>query len=300
MQRRTFLRGSLAAGAFLSTPAWRAIAGEVRAAPAADDPLARLAALEEAHGGRLGVAILDVGSGRRLGRRGSERFPMCSTFKLLAAAAVLARVDDGELGLDDRVEFARSELVAYSPVTGGRTGSPGMTYAELCDAAITRSDNTAGNLLLDAIGGPAGWTAYARSLGDEASRLDRRETGLNEARPGDPRDTTTPFAMLADMQAVLLGDALAPASRARLVAWLEATRTGDARLRAGLPRDWRVGDKTGTSDNAVFNDIAIAWPPGRAPLLVAAYYAETPADGETANGVLAEAGRIAAATVTTK
>ena len=134
----------------------------------------------------------------------------------------------------------------------------------MLDPAIR--DNTAANLLFDRIGGPAGWTDFARGLGDATSHLDRRETMLNEAIPGDPRDTTPPAAMLADMRAVLLGDVLSTASRAQLIAWLEATRTGDKRLRAGLPAGWRVGDKTGTSNNAVFNDVAIAWPPGGAPL----------------------------------
>lgn len=292
MQRRAFLQGSLAAGILLSTRPLRAATGA--SAATAGEPLERLAALEKAHGGRLGVAILDTATGRRINHRGEERFPMCSTFKLLAVAAVLSRVDHGGLDLAQRIEFAKDDLVAYSPVTGKRTGAPGMTLAEVCEAAITLSDNTAGNLLLDRIGGPAGWTAFARELGDGISRLDRRETILNEAIPGDPRDTTTPAAMLRDLQAVLLGDALKPASKAQLIAWLEATKTGDKRLRAGFPKDWRVGDKTGTSDNAVFNDVAIAWPPGRAPVLVTTYYAETPADGDTASAVIAEVGRIAA------
>jgi len=293
MQRRTFLQGSLAAGFLFSTRNARAIA----AAPAAmaGEPLEGLAALEQAHGGRLGVAILDTATGRRINHRGEERFPMCSTFKLLAAAAVLARVDRGELALAQRIEFSKDDLVAYSPVTGTRTGAPGMTLAEVCEAVITLSDNTAGNLLLDRIGGPAGWTAFARSLGDDVSRLDRRETMLNEAIPGDPRDTTTPAAMLRDMQAVLLGHVLSEASREQLVAWLQATRTGDKRLRAGFPQGWRVGDKTGTSDNGVVNDIAIAWPPHRPPLLVATYYAETTRGVDDASAVIAEVARIAAA-----
>jgi beta-lactamase class A len=295
MERRDFLQGSLAAGVLLSTRSLRAAAGTTQVVPG--HPLARLAALQEAHGGRLGVAILDTGSGRLVTHRGDERFPMCSTFKLLAVAGVLARADRGKLDLAQRIEFAKADLVSYSPVTETHVGAPGMTLAQICEAAITLSDNTAGNLLLDQLGGPAGWTAYARSLGDDTSRLDRRETILNEAIPGDPRDTTTPVAMLRDLQAVLLGDALSAGSKAQLIAWLEATRTGDARLRAGFPKEWRVGDKTGTSNNAVFNDIAIAWPPGRAaPLLVTAYYAETSVDGDTANAVIAEVGRIAAST----
>ena len=295
MERRDFLQGSLAAGVLLSTRSLRAAAGTTQVVPG--HPLARLAALQEAHGGRLGVSILDTATGRRVDHRGEERFPMCSTFKLLAVAGVLARADRGKLDLAQRIEFAKADLVSYSPVTETHVGAPGMTLAQICEAAITLSDNTAGNLLLDQLGGPAGWTAYARSLGDDTSRLDRRETILNEAIPGDPRDTTTPVAMLRDLQAVLLGDALSAGSKAQLIAWLEATRTGDKRLRAGFPKEWRVGDKTGTSNNAVFNDIAIAWPPGRAaPLLVTAYYAETSVDGDTANAVIAEVGRIAAST----
>jgi Beta-lactamase class A len=256
-------------------------------------------ALERRHGGRLGVSILDTASGERTGHRADERFPMCSTFKVLAAAQVLARVDRGEEKLERRIAFAKKDLVAYSPVTEKHVGASGMGLAEICRAAITLSDNTAGNLLLDSFGGPAGLTAFARTLGDKVTRLDRRETELNEAIPGDPRDTTTPASMLDDMRRLLLGDVLSPASRKRLADWLVATTTGGSRLRAGLPTGWRVGDKTGTSGNGVCNDIAIAWPPGRAPLLVTVYYAGSTVPQETRNAVLAEVGRIAARLVAT-
>ncbi len=256
-----------------------------------------LAELEGRNGGRLGVSILDTASGRALGHRQDERFPMCSTFKFLAAAQVLARVDRGDERLDRRVVYARENLVPYSPVTGARAGMPGMTVAELCHAAVTVSDNTAGNLLLATLGGPAGLTAFTRTLGDTSTRLDRIETDLNEAAAGDPRDTTTPAAMLGDMRALLLGDALLPPSRAQLAAWLVATTTGDERLRAGMPAGWRVGDKTGTGGNGATNDIAIAWPPNRAPLLVSAYYAESDMPQAQCNRVLAEVGRIAAGLV---
>ena len=257
----------------------------------------RLQALEHRHGGRLGVSILDTASGKRIGHRPDERFPMCSTFKFLAAAQVLARVDRGEETLERRIVFAKKDLVAYSPMTEKHLGAPGMNLAELCHAAITLSDNTAGNLLLDSFGGPAGLTAFARSLGDTVTRLDRRETELNEAIPGDPRDTTTPAAMLDNLRRLLLGDLLSPASRGQLADWLSANTTGGSRLRAGLPKDWRVGDKTGTSGNGASNDIAIAWPPKRAPLLVTAYYAESSVPQETRNAVLAEVGSIAAGLV---
>lgn len=262
--------------------------------PSVSDAQKRLQALESLHGGRLGVSILDTGTGKRIGHRADERFPMCSTFKFLAAAQVLARVDRGEERLDRRIVYTKDDLVVYSPVTEKHVGIAGMTLAELCHATITVSDNTAGNLLLASFGGPAGLTAFARSLGDGVTRLDRWETELNEAIPGDPRDTTSPAAMLDDMRSLLLGDALSPASRKQLADWLIATTTGGQRIRGGLPKDWRAGDKTGTSDNGVTNDIAVAWPPGRAPLLVTAYYAEYAQPKGARNAVIAEVGRIAA------
>jgi beta-lactamase class A len=289
-------RSLLLAGAYAATLA--PLGGApARAAQATDDLQERLQALEQHHGGRLGVLILDTASGRRAGHRVDERFAMCSTFKFLAAALVLARADRGEEQLDRRIAYAKDDLVTYSPMTQKHVGAPGMTLAELCHAAITLSDNTAANLLLDSFGGPAGLTAFARNLGDPVTRLDRRETQLNEAIPGDPRDTTSPAAMLDDMRRLLLGDVLSPSSRKRLADWLVANTTGGSRLRAGLPGDWRVGDKTGTSDKGVSNDIAIAWPHNRAPLLITAYYAESSLPQEARNVVLAEVGKIAAGLV---
>jgi len=245
--------------------------------------------LEAASGGRLGVAVIDTGTGARAGYRADERFPMCSTFKVLAAAAVLARVDAGKERLDRLVPYGSEDLVVYSPATKERVGA-GMTLAELCAAAITLSDNTAGNLLLANIGGPAGFTAYMRSLGDEVTRLDRIEPALNEALPGDPRDTTSPAAMAASLQALALGTALSGNSRAQLVQWLLDNRTGDTRLRARLPAGWRVGDKTGSGDQGTANDVGIFWPPGGAPIIVSAYLTETQAGMDERSAILAAVG----------
>lgn len=258
-----------------------------------------LRALETRYGGRLGVVVLDTASGARVGHRAEERFPLCSTFKALAAAQVLARVDRGEERLDRRVVFSQEDLVTYSPVTEKKLGPPGMSMAELCHAAVTVSDNAAGNLLLQSFGGPAALTAFVRGLGDAVTRLDRWEPELNEAVPGDPRDTTSPGAMADSLRTLLVGDGLSAASRAQLAQWLIATTTGGQRLRAGLPADWRVGDKTGTGANGVANDVAIAWPPGRAPVLITAYYTGSPATPEERNAVHAEVGRIAARWVAT-
>ena len=251
-----------------------------------------LFALDRKHGGRLGVAILDSGNGRIVAHRGEERFAMCSTFKFVAAAFALARVDRGEEGLERRVSYSKADLITYSPVTEKHV-EKGLAIAEICDAAVTLSDNTAGNLLLDSFGGPKGLTDYLRSLGDEASRLDRREPDLNEARTGDPRDTTTPVAMAGVLRQIVLGGALSPALRQQLTTWLVANKTGDKRLRAGVPKGWRIGEKTGTGNNNATNDIGVIWPPGRAALVVTAYYAESSAALPEREAVLAEVGRLA-------
>ncbi len=269
-----------------------AAAAAARAAPAA---LAALSALEVRSRGRLGVAFLDTASGLKLSHRAGERFPMCSTFKLLAAAAVLRRAEHGEDNLGYIVRYAKADLVEYSPVTSEFAGDTGMSVSALCEAAITRSDNTAGNLLLAAIGGPPGITRFARLLGDHATRLDRVEPALNAAAPGDARDTTTPGSMLGDLRHLLLGKTLSTAGRTLLRQWLMANQTGDARLRAGLPAGWSIGDKTGTGENGTTNDVAIAWPPSRAPMLITAYLTGSPLSGEERNAVLADVARIVSA-----
>jgi beta-lactamase class A len=172
-----------------------------------------------------------------------------------------------------------------------------MTLADLCAAAIDWSDNTAANLVLQAIGGPAGFTQFARSLGDKVTRLDRNEPTLNEATPGDERDTTSPTAMAEDMQKVLLGEALSDQSRRQLQTWLINDKVGDKRLRAGLPPSWRIGDKTGSGERGSTNTIAIMWPPGRAPILAAVYYTGSSAPMDVRNAIHKEIGALIAETI---
>jgi beta-lactamase class A len=255
----------------------------------------RLQQLEKQSGGRLGVAVLDTATGRRFGQRGDERFPMCSTFKLLAAAAVLARVDRGEEQLERRIAFGPSDLLEYAPVTRAHVAEGGLTLAQLCEAVLVVSDNTAANLLLVSLGGPAGLTQYVRTLGDTRTRLDRNEPLLNEALPGDERDTTTPDAMLGNLEKLLLGDALSKASREKLAQWMSASTTGLDRLRKGVPAGWRVGDKTGSGNHGTSNDIAILWPPAGKPLLIAVYLTGTSAAADVKNGVFAELARLVTA-----
>lgn len=265
---------------------------EAGRALAAGSPVDALAALERELGGRIGLAALDTGNGRRLGHREDERFAMCSTFKLLAAGLVLSRVDRGDERLDRRIVFAPDALVAGSPLTETRVGGDGMAVAEICRAAITRSDNTAGNLMLASFGGPTALTAFARALGDGVTRLDRNEPTLNEALPDDPRDTTTAAAMLETVGRLVVGDALSDGSRRQLTAWLAANETGAARIRAGTPTDWRVGDKTGTGERGAAGDVAILWPPGRPPVLMAVYCQGSTKPIGDLNAAIAAAARV--------
>lgn len=241
--------------------------------------------LERSIGCRFGLAVLAPFG--LVSARGDEPFPLCSTFKMLAAAAILKRVDEGQDSLDRRVTFDADDVVVGSPVTSQHIGGAGMAMAEICEAAITRSDNTAGNLMLATIGGPPGLTRFARAIGDPVTRLDRIEPALNESLAGDPRDTTTPLVMLGNLRALVAGSVLSQASRDQLVAWLVANKTGDARLRAGFPGDWRIGDKTGTGENGSSNDIAIVWPPGQDPLFVTAYLTQTAASLDERNACFA-------------
>lgn len=292
LDRRDLLIGGLA---FACVP----VSAEAASSSGAEISL-KLSALETRSGGKLGVALLDTANGRIAGHRLDERFTMCSTFKLSLAACVLARMQTGEIAADATLPIAKDDPVGHSPavrkaLASGRTS---MTVIELAEVAQTVSDNGAANILLRKIGGPAALTRFWRTLGDKATRLDRYEPALNTSHDGDPRDTTTPYAMAGTLRAIFTGPTLSSANRNRLIDWTIATQTGLKRLRAGLPGDWRAGDKTGTMNGAdyadKYNDIAILWRPGKAaPLIVTAYF-EAAKSGPDPEGVLAEVGRIVA------
>lgn len=285
MRRDELLWGTLATTSLLTVPL---------RADAARDAAQTLRALESAGGGRLGVFALDTASGRGISHRSNERFPMCSTFKFLAVAAVFARVDAGRERLERRISYGERDLLPYAPVTRPQVARGSLTIRELCEAAIVYSDNTAANLLLAVLGGPAGVTRYARSIGDPLTDLSRTEPSLNSAVPGDSRDTTTPLSTARDMRRILRGDALSEPLRQLLVTWLVACRTGRERLRAGLPSDWRAGDKTGSGANGTSNDIAIVWPPKRAPVIVTAYITGSRQSAGARDATLASVGRLVA------
>jgi len=249
-------------------------------------------------GGRLGVCAIDTGSGRSTGYRTGQRFAMASTFKWLLAAGILKRAQHG-MSLDDHALFVRADLVGHSPVCEARidpeTGIGRMTLEELCAATVTVSDNCAANLRLVPMFGPEGLTRFFREAGDSVTRLDRNEPDLNENAPGDERDTTTPEAMARTAARILTTDAvLNTAMRDKLIGWMRASTTGLDRLRAGLPAEWNSGDKTGTGGNGSHNDVAIAFPPGRAPIVIASYISESSAPNGVKATAHAEVARIVA------
>ena len=291
----TISRRQAIAGAFLAIPAVSALAGSAGAA-AGGALEKRLAELEARHEGRIGVAILNLATGARLGHRTEERFLMCSTFKALLGAHILARIDREEEALDRRIVVKPSDLVDWAPVVEKRIGGDGISIAELCEATITLSDNAAANLLLAASGGPKAVTDFLRGFGDGITRLDRTEPTLNyHETPDDERDTTTPVAMVETLRKLIFGDVLSARSKAQLAAWLVMNKTGDARLRAGFPADWIAGDKTGTNGDKYgnANDVAVGWSPDRGAIIVSAFVEMPGISGDERNAIIAEIGRIA-------
>jgi beta-lactamase class A len=294
LARRGLLRAGLA---LTTTAAVAATAGAAPAASAAPGTQRRavedeLAELEQAHGARLGVYARNLRTGATVCHRAEERFAMCSTFKAFAAAAVLR--DHGDCApLEKVIHYPPHDILSNSPRTAEHVDT-GMTVAELCAAAIQYSDNAAGNLLLRQIGGPAGLTRFFRSLGDPVSRLDRWETDLGSAVPGDPRDTTTPRALGRSFEALTLGRVLSGADRDRLVGWLKGNTTSAARFRAGLPRDWVTADKTGTGDYGTANDIGVAWTTRNTPVLLAVLSSKSAKDAPADDALVARAAHVVA------
>lgn len=254
----------------------------------------KVAALETQHGGRLGVAVMSLQGHVLLSARENERFAMCSTFKALLGAAILARVDAQRESLGRVISYQESDLLDYAPITKDNLQSGGMTIAALNEASIQYSDNTAANLLLDAIGGPRALTEFLRGVGDQTTRLDRNEPSLNSNVAGDERDTSSPAAMASTLQKLLTGNALSMTSKEQLKAWMFGNTTGDTRIKAGLDKNWLIGDKTGTGPNGATNDVAIVYPRGLPPFTMAVFYTGSSASSELKNSVIADVARIAA------
>jgi len=292
IDRRTFLIGTAALAAACAEAPVIGNNGQAERATAAPDFAPILTGLGA--GARLGVFAIDTGSGRTIGHDENSRFAMCSTFKAPLAGVLLAAADRGELRLPDTVPVSRADLVNNSPAVEAGLGRGRMSLEELCAGTVQLSDNAAANLLLARLGGPEGFTAFVRRCGDNVTRLDRIEPAMNRVAPGEERDTTSAAAMAGLMRTLLLGDVLTSASRARLAGWMEGATTGLQRLRAGFPAGWRAGDKTGTAGN-FNNDVAIAWPPGRPPIMVASYIEAPGSDNAGRNAAHAAVARLVAA-----
>lgn len=253
-----------------------------------------LLTLEQELGGTIGVFAMDTTTGSELAYRADERFAMASTFKPLLVAAVLAQVDAGTLNLEERYGIEGVEMQSYAPVVGKLGADETISLSDLCAAIITLSDNTATNMLLELIGGPEALTRFLRQSGDDVTRLDRNEGALNSNIKGDERDTSTSRAMTHSLYRLLNSDTLSSASKRRITEWLIASETGYSRLRAGLPPGWTVGDKTGMGANGAANNVAIAWPPGRKPVVMTVFMSWSEADVDTLNAAHARiAARIA-------
>lgn len=294
IDRRTFMAAAVLAGA---APAWAYSQASKKNRWTTERLIAldqALADLEKQSQGRLGVALTDTATGQVASYRGDERFLMLSSFKTLAAAYVLARADRGEDQLTRRMPIAESDLVEHAPVTKQHVGPRGMTLAELCHATITTSDNTAANLMHRSYGGPQALTRFIRGLGDTVTRCDRYEPGLNVPHATEPLDTTSPHAMNRTLGALLFGNALKPESRELLQSWLLANTTGGKRLRAGLPADWKVGEKTGTYSRVGSNDAGFAQAPGGSPIIMSVYLETTAIPMPDRDRIIADVGRQAA------
>ncbi|MFF4037964.1 class A beta-lactamase [Streptomyces sp. NPDC001816] len=294
-RRRLFKAGLALTTAAVVAPA--AGAPTASAAPGAGtaDPHTELSDLEQRYGARLGVYAHNVRTGRVVAYRAGERFAMCSTFKAFAAAAVL-RDHGGCAPLDKVIHYPPNDILANSPKTEEHLAT-GMRVGDVCAAAIQYSDNAAGNLLLRQIGGPAGLTRFFRSLGDRVSRLDRWETDLNTAIPGDLRDTTTPEAVGRSFERLALGRALDDAGREQLVTWLKGNTTSAKRFGAGLPRGWVLGDKTGTGDYATANDIGVAWTTRGTPIVLAVLSTKATKEAPVDDALVADTARVLARTL---
>lgn len=285
--------GALALGGCSQPTASEATPRVQPARPAARIGAIDLSALEARNGGRLGFVAIDTGSGRSCGWRGSERFVYCSTFKMYLAAATLVRIQDGQETLDRRIPVTAADMVSHAPVTEPAVGSS-LSVERLMQAIVEVSDNPAANLLLRANGGLAAMQAFYRSLGDDSTRVDRFEPGMNRL-DGD-KDTILPARSAVNLQRlfVSLDSPLTADSQARLLGWMGDSPTGARRIKAGVPAGWRVAHKTGTGGYGPTNDIGLLYPPGGKPVIVAAYYHATATTSSAANdAVIAEATRLA-------
>jgi len=236
------------------------------------------------------MTVFDANTGTTWQYRGDERFPLNSTYKTFSCAALLAKVDEKSLSLDQSVSISKEMLVTYSPITEKSLSPQTMTFGEVCRAAVSYSDNTAANVVFDAIGGTTGFNSYMRSIGDDQTRLDRKEPELNDATPGDERDTTTPNDIVSSLRKILLGNGLSVSSRNVLTQWMLDDQVAGALLRASLPSNWKIADKTGAGGYGSRSIVAVIWPPSKQPVVVGIYVTQTKASLQASNEAIARIG----------
>ncbi len=253
--------------------------------------LSKAVQAEEARlGARIGMAVFDAKDGTRWAHRGDERFPLNSTHKSFTCAALLKQVDRRVLALENQISLVRASLVTYSPVMEKAGGQ--VSLREACAASVSWSDNTAANIVTDAIGGTQAFTAFMRDIGDPHTRLDRKEPEMNEATPNDLRDTTTPIAIVESLRRIILGDVLGQESRALLTDWMRNDKVADALLRASLPGTWSIADKSGAGGHGSRSIVAVIWPKDRDPVVVGIYITQTVAPMVDSNAAIARVGKV--------
>lgn len=247
---------------------------------------------EEKLNARIGIAVIDKESGMTWSYRGDEAFPINSTHKAYLCAALLEKVDQKKLALSDRTTLSKRDLVTYSPITEKLLPPQTASNAQLCEAAVSYSDNTAANKVLETIGGVAGFNGFMRSIGDQKTRLDRKEPELNEGTPGDPRDTTTPVAAVRSLDQIFFSDVLSQRSKAELKTWMINDKVAADLLRKTMPSGWGIADKTGAGGYGSRSIVAVVYPSGKKPLLVSIYITNTKATIGESNAAIARMGSI--------
>nr|WP_312777792.1 class A beta-lactamase [Pseudescherichia sp.] len=240
--------------------------------------------------GKIGMSIVNAAGQPIFGYRQSERFPLTSTFKVLACAALLDRLHKTAGSLDETVTIKPDELLSYSPITKNYVAPATITLHTLCSAAVSYSDNTAGNSILTYLGGPDAITRFMRESGDDVTRLDRTEPTLNEATPGDERDTSTPERMASGLHTLLATPRLTAPHREMLEKWMRDDKVADNLLRAALPEGWAIADKTGAGGYGSRAIIAAVYPKGAQPVYMAIYITQTDAEMKMSDGVIKRIG----------
>jgi len=249
----------------------------------------KIVEIEENLNGRVGVSIYDSAEKTQWHYNGNSRFPLMSTFKVLACAKLLADVEKGVQSLDSSTIITKGSLIVWSPITQKLIGKQ-ITLKQGCSATMITSDNTAANIVLSGIEGPKGLTKFMRSIGDDVTRLDRIEPELNEAIAGDKRDTSTPNAMVNSLNTLLFGDVLSQRSKNQLMQWMIDNEITGSLFRSVLPVTWSIADRSGAGGNGSRGIVAVVWSKNISPIIISVYLTQTDAPFAIRNKAIASIG----------